>query len=206
MPSSEVNLSAGLSSSSLRRLCERQPEAWQRFLRLYGPLIYSWCRTRWHLRPQESAELLQDVVTRVLETIQDYRRGSFLGWLSAVTRSRVVNYLKNSLGQAAGGSDAQRRLAEIADPHAEEPDPPTPATTPQAEVQTGVLRRALEEVRNRSSASSWQAFWQVTMEGRKPADVALDLGLSANAVYIANSRILQRLRAELGTLEEGPSG
>jgi RNA polymerase sigma-70 factor (ECF subfamily) len=203
MPSSDVNLSAELSSSSLRRLQERQPEAWQRFLRLYGPLIYSWCRTRWRLQPQEGAELLQDVVTRVLESIQDFRGGSFLAWLSAVTRSRVVNYFKSNPAQAAGGSDAQRRLAEVADPHGAEPEEPAPATNLGAEAMRGVLKRALEQVRKRASASSWQAFWQVTVEGRKPADVALDLGLSPNAVYIANSRILQRLRAELGALEEG---
>jgi hypothetical protein len=34
--------------------------------------------------------------------------------------------------------------------------------------------------------------------GRDPADVAHDLGKSANAVYIANSRVLARLRALLG--------
>ena len=66
-----------------------------------------------------------------------------------------------------------------------------------------MLRRALEQVRARAADSSWQAFWQVTVEGRKPADVARDLGLSVNAVYIANSRILHRLRAVLGALEEG---
>jgi RNA polymerase sigma-70 factor (ECF subfamily) len=66
-----------------------------------------------------------------------------------------------------------------------------------------VLRRALEQVRGRTSASTWQAFWQVAVEGRKPADVARDLGLSANAVYIATSRMLCRLRAELGEFDRG---
>ncbi len=36
------------------------------------------------------------------------------------------------------------------------------------------------------------------MEGRRPADVAGDLGMTSNAVYLAKSRILRRLRQALG--------
>ena len=37
-----------------------------------------------------------------------------------------------------------------------------------------------------------------TVEGRTATDVAFDLGISRNAVYVAQSRILRRLRGELG--------
>jgi hypothetical protein len=42
----------------------------------------------------------------------------------------------------------------------------------------------------------------VTVQGRSADDVAHDLGLTRNAVYIANSRVLRRLRDELGNLSE----
>jgi hypothetical protein len=45
------------SSSLLLRLTERDPEAWQRFVRLYDPLVYSWCRGRWGLPPADDADL-----------------------------------------------------------------------------------------------------------------------------------------------------
>lgn len=85
----------------------RQPEAWQRFLRLYGPLVYSWCRTRWQLRPQDAADVLQEVVVRVLESIPGFRGGNFVAWLAKVTRSQVVRHFERHSTQAAGGSDAQ---------------------------------------------------------------------------------------------------
>jgi RNA polymerase sigma-70 factor (ECF subfamily) len=45
---------------------------------------------------------------------------------------------------------------------------------------------------------SWQAFWRVVVEGQRLADVAAELGLTRNAVYIAKSRILRRLREAPG--------
>jgi RNA polymerase sigma-70 factor (ECF subfamily) len=141
-------------------------------------------------------------VTRALESISDFRDGNFLAWLAAITRSRVANHLRRNPARAVGGSDAQRLLAELADPH--DPEETTGAGEPVAEADLGgVLRRAVEQVRARASASSWQAFWQVAVEGRKPADVAADLGLTTNAVYIATSRILSRLRAALGEFPQG---
>jgi RNA polymerase sigma-70 factor (ECF subfamily) len=202
MPSSAASRSSGLSGSSLvRGLRARSPEAWQRFLRLYGPLIYSWCRSRWQWKPDDAADLLQEVALRVHETIAEYRGGDFVAWLWQITRSRVVRHGQRNPTPATGGSDAQRRLAEVADPQEEAQDDPGAAG--ERFNVSGVLQRALEQVRARSTDSSWQAFWQVVVEGRKPADVAGDLGLSANAVYIAVSRTLSRLRAELGELETG---
>jgi RNA polymerase sigma-70 factor (ECF subfamily) len=49
---------------------------------------------------------------------------------------------------------------------------------------------------------SYQAVRLVVVEDRKPADVAAELGMTANAVYIAKSRILGRLREVLIDLGE----
>jgi RNA polymerase sigma-70 factor (ECF subfamily) len=47
---------------------------------------------------------------------------------------------------------------------------------------------------------TWQAFWQVVVDGRSPADVAQQLGMSANAVHLARGRVLRRLREEFSDL------
>jgi RNA polymerase sigma-70 factor (ECF subfamily) len=200
-------MTAGLENSSLLvRLRERKPDAWEAFLRLYGPLVYSWCRSRWGMAPADAADLLQDVVVRVLETIDAYRGGDFVSWLFRVTQSRVANFCRKHPDRAVGGSGAQQRLADLPDPRTLEfsqPDSGNDDTAaPGKEDRQGVLWRALERTRERVAATSWQAFWQVTVQGRKPADVAADLDMTANSVYIANSRILSRLRLELGGLEK----
>jgi DNA-directed RNA polymerase specialized sigma24 family protein len=60
------------------------------------------------------------------------------------------------------------------------------------------LTRALGLIRSEFEDRTWRAFWGVVVEGRPAADVAAALGMSANAVYVARSRILRRLRDELG--------
>jgi RNA polymerase sigma-70 factor (ECF subfamily) len=60
------------------------------------------------------------------------------------------------------------------------------------------LHRGLAQVQAEFEPRTWQAFWMVVVEGRSPADVAAALGISANSVRQAKSRILRRLRAELG--------
>ena len=63
--------------------------------------------------------------------------------------------------------------------------------------ETGVVYRALQSIRAEFEKRTWQAFWQTTVEGRLPADVAADLGITRSTVYSAKSRVLQRLRDEL---------
>jgi RNA polymerase sigma-70 factor (ECF subfamily) len=211
--SDSADASAALTSSLLGRLQARDSEGWERFLRLFGPLVYSWCRARWQLSATDAADILQEVVARVMETVADFRGGSFVAWLDAITRSRVANHFQDNPVRALGGSDAQHLLGAIpdrregADALGSAQTSPAPWESDESAVGQlgGVLRRAVDAVRARCAVPTWQAFWQVTVQGRKPADVAGDLGMTANAVYIANTRILQRLRAELGALEKGPT-
>jgi RNA polymerase sigma-70 factor (ECF subfamily) len=55
-------------------------------------------------------------------------------------------------------------------------------------------------VRGEFEERTWQAFWQTVIGGRAPRDVAADLGMSPGAVRVAKSRVLHRLREELGDL------
>ena len=60
--------------------------------------------------------------------------------------------------------------------------------------------RALQLAKREFAAGTWQAFWGVVVDGRPAADVARDLGISPNAVYLARGRVLRRLREALDGL------
>jgi RNA polymerase sigma-70 factor (ECF subfamily) len=60
------------------------------------------------------------------------------------------------------------------------------------------LRRALEQIRPTVEPQTWNAFWNTTVLGRTATDVAAELGLTAGAVRQAKSRMLRRLRRQLG--------
>jgi RNA polymerase sigma-70 factor (ECF subfamily) len=53
-------------------------------------------------------------------------------------------------------------------------------------------------IRNEFEERSWQAFWRMAVGGRTANDVAAELSMSPGAVRVAKSRVLRRLREELG--------
>ena len=55
-------------------------------------------------------------------------------------------------------------------------------------------------VRDQFEERTWRAFWRVAVEDRSPSEVAEELGITANAVRQAKSRVLRRLREEMGEL------
>jgi RNA polymerase sigma-70 factor (ECF subfamily) len=61
-----------------------------------------------------------------------------------------------------------------------------------------LLLKALESIRGDFHEQTWQAFWRVVVEGRTAAEVSVDLSMSPGAVRVAKSRVLARLRRELG--------
>ena len=61
-----------------------------------------------------------------------------------------------------------------------------------------ISHRAVELVRGEFEPRTWDAWYKTAVEGRRPADVADEMGMTLHAVYKAKSRVLLRLRRELG--------
>jgi RNA polymerase sigma-70 factor (ECF subfamily) len=190
-----------MSTALLTGLRAHEAEAWQRMVGLYGPVIYGWCK-RQGLQPSDAEDVVQEVFRAVLARIADFRRrrpaDTFRGWLWTITRNKLGDYMRRCATQPrpVGGSEAHERLEQVPVPLSVETAEEGPAAL------SGVCHRALDLIRDEYETPTWQAFWQVVGEGRKPAEVALDLGLSLNAVYLAKSRVLRRLREVLGDVPE----
>jgi RNA polymerase sigma-70 factor, ECF subfamily len=187
------------SLSLLERVKARDGEAWRQLVHIYGPLVYQWCR-RWELRAEDTADVFQEVFQAVAAHVgsfnQDRPGATFRGWLWTITRNKAGDHFRRQ-GRgpvAAGGSDAQQRLLELPDPPSSEE-----AAAPEA---GGVVYRALETIRAEFEERTWQMFWRITVEGHATRDVAADLGVTTDAVRMAKSRILRRLRQELAELGE----
>ncbi len=184
------------SPSLLTGVKAKKPEAWRRLVRLYGPLIYRWCR-RAGMQAADAADIAQEVFRTVSLKVPDFHGNqpgdSFRGWLRTITRNKIGNHLGRLKGrpQAKGGSGAQERLLEI-------PEPAAPAQANEGSCELNLLAHgALTLIRSEFEEHTWQAFWCVLAEGRLPADVAQDLGMTLSAVYKAKSRVLCRLRQQL---------
>jgi RNA polymerase sigma-70 factor (ECF subfamily) len=192
---------SSISSTLLERVRARRPEAWERLVDLYGPVVYRWCRQA-ALRPEDAADLVQEVFAAVAAHVAEFRRDrpgdSFGAWLRTITRNRIRDHYRRRQGkpEARGGTDAQQQLAQIGEP----PEPSDPSAACDDGLDAWLSRRGLELVRAEFENRTWEAFWRTTVEGHAPAHVAEDLGMSVQAVYKAKSRVLRRLRQELGEL------
>jgi RNA polymerase sigma-70 factor (ECF subfamily) len=175
-------------------------EAWRRLVRLYGPLIYQWCR-RCRLTDDDAADISQEVFRVVANRVGAFRRDrpgdSFRGWLWTITRHKIGDHLRRQerSPRAVGGSEAQLRFSEI---------PDQISAQDQATDLDALVHRALDLVRAEFEERTWRAFWRVAVEGHTPREVAVDLGVTPDAVRMAKSRVLRRLREELPDLDGRP--
>lgn len=65
-----------------------------------------------------------------------------------------------------------------------------------------LIRRALELMRTDFADATWQACWELTVGGRKAAEVGQMLGMTEASVYAAKCRVIRRLREEMQGLIE----
>jgi RNA polymerase sigma-70 factor (ECF subfamily) len=161
-------------------------EAWERFVRLYTPLLFHWARGR-GLQDQDAADLVQDVLLVLVRKLPDfhYQPGrSFRGWMRTV----LLNKWRD------------RPHARMADPFDSEVQPQAPAdddALEEREYRQYIIGRALRLMSAEFEPTTWQACWETVMVARPPAEVAAQLGITVNAVYLAKSRVLGRLRQDL---------
>lgn len=179
------------SSSLVNGLRKDSPEAWRRLVRLYVPILGRWCRRR-GLQDSDADDVIQKVLIDALRGISGFEPrgpGSFLKWLLTIANRRVQDLRRWQQRHPAEpvGSDVDGIAAE-----AESSD------LTGDDLRGPLLRRALDLVRDEIEATTWQAFWLTVVEERATAQVAEQLGISVNAVRLAKSRVLRRLREELG--------
>jgi RNA polymerase sigma factor (sigma-70 family) len=168
-------------------------ESWREFVDTYTPLVYRYCRRK-GLQDADAADVAQEVLTEVARCIRRFEyqpeRGRFRDWLGTIARRRLARFLeRKGRGPAAGGDSVGGLTAQ---PEAEWTD----------EFNSHLMALALERVRPRCEPATWAAFSRVWLDDRPAAEAAQELRLPIEAVYLAKSRVLKRLREELLSLAE----
>lgn len=185
------------TSASLLDRLRKSPdgESWERMVELYSPLIRNWLR-RSSVPEQDADDLVQEVLTIVVRRIGDFQReprtGAFRRWLKTITVNCLRNFWrkKKSQPQGAGSEAGQQMLDQLDDPDSEL------SRLWDHEHDRHVTQRLLEIIRHQFEPKTWQAFQRVAVDGLPAQQVATELKLTVNAVFIAKSRVLNRLRQE----------
>lgn len=177
--------------SLLERLRVRPDgDAWHRLTRLYAPLVRGWL-TRMGVQPADADDLTQEtlaVLLRELPSFQhDLRPGAFRRWLKTIVLNRARAFWR---GRGKSPQAAEDALSQL-----ESPDSGLSREW-DLDHDRHVARRLLAELAGEFEPQTWQAFRLLLVEGLPTDQVAARLAMTPNAVRIAKSRVLTRLRKE----------
>ncbi len=185
------------SASLLDRLrTAPDEESWRRLVDLYTPLVRGWLRRQAQLQSQDADDLVQEVLAVVVRRIPEFHRepraGAFRRWLRTITVNCLRDFWRSQRHRpvATGDTEFQKMLDELADPES------GLSRLWDQEHDQHVTQRLLEMIRPKFEEKTWRAFQRVALDGATPDEAAAELGVTVNAVFIAKSRVLARLRQE----------
>lgn len=172
--------------------------AWDEFASIYRPIIVR-IALRKHLQLDDAEDLAQQVLLSVLKNIHKWKadpaRARFRTWLQTIVRNATINALnRRPKDQASGGTNSLHQFHQ----HPDKSD----SLWFDLEWQRETLRWIAQQVRGEFESSTWTAFWETAIEQSPPQEVADKIGKSVGAVYIARSRVMQRIKQRILELDE----
>src|SRR5262249_40235793 len=158
-------------------------------------MIRGWCR---HWFPREADDRAYDVFAELVFGMMTFEydpsRGRFRGWLKTVTHRLMARLKAEEWPQLDGDHDPLASLEASEDVEARL----------AAEFDLELLETAKERVRLRVADHTWTAYVETAERGRRPAEVAKELGLKVGTVYQARHSVTQELGQEIKKLEGRP--
>ncbi len=173
-------------------------ETWRAFDARFRPILNGFAR-RLGLAPEDAADAAQETLTRFVRAYRagkyDRNRGRLRAWIIGIARHCIID-----LKQSRAARAKERGLSAVA----ELPDDTTLTELWDTECEQEILRQGLDELRRetKTDARTLRAFEMVAFDGRRPAEVAQELAITTNDVYLAKHRCLKRLRAIINQLDE----
>ena len=185
-----------VSSSVLERAKLGDQDAFRKITQLYAGLVYYWIRDV-ELSPEHAEDVSQQVFMAVSQNLKTFQRtkpaDSFRAWIRVITRSKIADHRRKNTGveRAIGGDKSLNEVPdEVKDGEDEDDD----------RDKAILYQKAVQFIKVEFSEKYCKAFLMLVVDGIPAKDVADNLGMSVNEVYIAKSRILKRLRVEFADL------
>jgi RNA polymerase sigma-70 factor (ECF subfamily) len=157
---------------------------WERFDELYRPMLFRYARDR-GLSLDEAEEIVQECMTAMVEGIQRFeRKASFRGWLRGMVDNKVADQIRKR------NPERQGFTRDFARPQERER---SPAELWEREWNRAHLLQCLAHVRAEVSEHTFRAFQLYVLEGLPVSEISRRLGMTANQIYVAKSRVMTRI-------------
>jgi RNA polymerase sigma factor (sigma-70 family) len=169
-------------------------DAWEEFVALYGPSIFSFARRRLP-QDEDAADVMQEVLSAVLKGTYQRPKGRFQKWLLTILLNEIRDFhsARARRGQVLAESRQALRLDEEAAGAEEEWE---------KERRQHLFHAAADRVRERSNPAHWDIFVRTALDDLTGQAVAKEFGLSVSNVYVIKSRILKEIKEEIERLED----
>ena len=195
------------SASLLDGLRRQNPKAWRDFCAIYGPEVFALARGK-GLQPEDARDVVQEVFRRVLEKFPVFRRDrdgdTFQGWLCGIAKHVISDHFRRrekELGPI-GGSVGQQQMARIANPSAESSTLILDGTDgEQAFCEVSRIQERAFCLLRAEFNDRYLEICRQRVQGKLPAEIATDLGISRAVVDAALYRVRKRLREYLDGIE-----
>jgi RNA polymerase sigma-70 factor (ECF subfamily) len=185
------------SRTLLERLRDaHDAHAWRLWVNVYEPWLRDWL-SRQGLQAADADDVLQNVLVAVRQGLAAFdhngRPGAFRAWLRTILVRQVRLFWRRRPRQAEPAPDW---LEQLEDPASDL------SVRWEQEHNQQLVRRVLGVIQKDFEPETWEVFRLLILDDLPAAEVARRTGRSENAVYVIKSRVLARLREELGGLVE----
>jgi RNA polymerase sigma factor (sigma-70 family) len=173
-------------------------EAWDEFVRVYGPHVIQWCRGH-GLAEADALDVSQDVLLRFWRRAAEFQYDpaqTLRGYLRRMVLSAVSDWADQiRRGGRVGRHESLEALLENL------PARDDLAARLERAFDTELLAIAMRDVEQRVQAHTWEAFCLLALEGRSGAEVAERLGMEVNTAYVARAKVQRMIREAITRLE-----
>ena len=177
----------------------RDGRSWDEFHAIYRPLIFGYLRSM-GLKDHDAQELTQEVFCRLLRILPTFelkpRKGRFRTYLWRLTYNTLVDQARRRKVRDRAEEEWVRRFSEVDESESRKLEE---AWTIQHRKR--ILEVVLPRVRETTSRTAWACFEARLVHRRPAAEIAAKLGITANAVYVYASRVLQEVRRRCAEIE-----
>ena len=179
-------------------VCQQDPERWRQFDAIYRPMLFAYLRKQ-GLKDSDVSDVVQDIFVKLLGKIHTYKRekSGFRAWLFSwrTTRSSTrpgTGQPEEGHGRVGGRRARGDRLGQREDgagldQDSSREDPgPRAADSPEAQL----------------SSRAWICFEQRLLRDRPAAEIAKELGIEPNLVYVNACRVMKLVRSVCEEFDE----
>lgn len=182
------------SRSLLIRMQDPQDqEAWERFVSIYTPILRAWLLKR-GIPHHDAEDILQDLLELAMKELPQFchngRVGALRAWLRTSMSYRIKGYWRKRTQQERLG--AREDLGALADALADEQSETSRLW--EHDHRRHLCDELLRRAESSFSPQTVQAFRLAFLSELSSSEVAERLGMTPNAVRIAQSRVLSKLR------------